>query len=141
MRILVTISRTWPNHLRKPTQILTELFERHPRAVLVHGNAQKGDKDLAWIWEGLGGTCEPHPADWVNCAPDCKPGHRKQGRNGREYCPVAGKRRNQEMVETAPELVLSFIWRKSHGATDCTERADLAGLCVVRYTELDEVAT
>lgn len=138
MRILVAISRTWETSFRKPQQILGQLHARHPNAVLVHGDAKAGDRDLAAIWEALGGRTEAVPADWVNCAPDCQPGHRKQGRNGREYCPYAGHRRNQQMVQSAPELVLSFIWRKSRGATDCTQRADDAGLNVARWTEESE---
>jgi hypothetical protein len=133
MRILITISRTWEgmDFLRG---VLRGLYERHPHATLVHGGARKGDQDAAKVWRSMGGAVEAHPADWDNCGADCKPGHRQYS-HGRQYCPYAGLRRNQAMVETAPELVLAFIRDKSKGAADCARRAEDAGLPVERFTE------
>jgi hypothetical protein len=117
---------------------LAAVLEAHPDAVLVHGDAKRGDRQAAGIWKSLGGTDDPMPADWDECDPvndvACQRRHRKRRKDGTEYCPTAGHRRNTAMVETAPALCLSFIRARSHGATDCTEKAEGAGIPTVRYT-------
>lgn len=119
--------------------MLGEVHARYPGAVLVHGNAKDGDRTAAGMWRSFGGTDDPVDAIWADCDPEadvaCRKPHRKKRRDGTEYCPTAGHRRNTVMVEMAPDLVLSFIRAKSRGATDCTEKAQEAGLNVVCYTQ------
>lgn len=116
MRILITISREWRDY-RVVRDVLTGLYTRHDHAVLVHGDAPKGDRDAARIWSELGGTTEPTPADWA-----------KHGK-------AAGPIRNAAMVKSEPELVLAFIHGASAGASHLARIADEAKLCVARWTE------
>lgn len=119
MRVLVTISRTW-SLIGELRRVLTEVHTRYPTATLVHGDAPRGDRTAAGIWQSLGGQTESHPADWDR------------------YGKRAGMLRNAKMVETNPNLVLSFIRGSSAGATHCTELAEGAGLRVVRYTQEED---
>jgi hypothetical protein len=115
-RILVTISRSWSD-ITRLRAVLEKVHGEHPTAVLVHGDAPKGDRMAAGIWRSLGGVVEAWPADWT--------------RLGKR----AGMVRNARMVESNPAAVLSFIRDGSAGATHCTDLAEGAGLPVVRYTQ------
>lgn len=136
VRILVTVSRTWSEW---PTmrEALATIRARHPEAVLVHGDAPKGDRDAAGIWRGLGGKVEAWPADWANCAPDCRHGEVVRQIFGvrKTHCPYAGYRRNLAMVESAPSLVLAFINKNSKGASHCAQAAEDAGIPTLRYVQ------
>lgn len=136
-RILVTISRSWTSW---PTvkEALAQARAAHPDAVLVHGDAPKGDRDAANIWRGMGGQVEAWPADWAHCDPDCR--HRARRKldaagNFRTHCPYAGMRRNVAMVESSPVLVLAFIDNASKGASHCAGLAEDAGIPTVRYVQ------
>jgi hypothetical protein len=118
-RILITCSRTW-SRWSQVRQVLTEVHGRYPTAVLVHGDAPQGDRQVAGIWRDLGGAVEPHPADW--------------NRYGR----AAGFRRNAEMVEAGAHLVLGFIKNHSKGARHTYDLAAGAGLNCVLYEHNDE---
>lgn len=137
VRIVVTVSRSWSSW-SVMREALTQCHAQHPDAVLVHGDAPKGDRDAAGIWRGMGGEVEAWPAEWTKCAPDCRhPARRKLDSAGhfRTYCPYAGFRRNLAMVESAPDLCLAFIHRKSKGASHCAQAAEGAGIAVVRYEQ------
>ncbi len=84
------------------------------------------------------------PADWDGpCGTNCKSGHRRRNRRGSEFCPLAGHRRNQQMVDEKPVLFVAATMRctapkcagkaphDSHGATDCMRRAAAAGIPVL----------
>ncbi len=69
------------------------------------------------------------PADWDGpCGPECRPGHRRRNRRSTEYCPLAGHRRNQQMVDEHPVLFVGFSYRRSSGTADCLRRARAAGI-------------
>lgn len=85
------------------------------------------------------------PADWDGpCGPSCQPGHRRRNRRGIEFCPLAGHRRNQQMVDENPVLFVAGVMRctapkcarkaphDTHGATDCIRRAEAAGIPILR---------
>jgi len=84
---------------------------------------------------------QPMPADWAACAADCPDGHRREA-HGTTYCPTAGHRRNQQMVNAGPLLTLAFLApctsprctkprpHDSHGATNCAQLARAAGIPV-----------
>lgn len=73
------------------------------------------------------------PADWEGpCGSDCKPGHRRRNRRGIEYCPLAGHRRNQSMVDERPLLFVAAHHNGSTGTADCIRRAETAGIPVWR---------
>lgn len=87
---------------------------------------------------GLGMLTDPHPAVWDVCGPRCRPAHRRSKRGGGTYCPTAGFRRNQKMVDVhGPEYYccLGFPLGPSHGTRDCMRRAATAGIRVVNCTE------
>lgn len=76
----------------------------------------------------------PVAADWEGpCAAACPPNHRKTRRDGTEYCPLAGHRRNQNMVDRTPLIALAFQVGDSTGTADCIRRADKAGVPVRRW--------
>lgn len=103
---------------------------------VMHGGAPGADL-IAGAWarrhqpDGIGH--DQHDADWAHCAPTCPPGHRKT-RDDYSWCPLAGHRRNQHMVDAGPQLVLAFRVGQSTGTGDCIKRAEAAGIPVRRWT-------
>lgn len=143
MRILVCGSRDWRNYQR----IARHLWQQHQRLqdldiqelTIIEGGADGADRCAArWVntmttLYGVPGIAhEPYPADWPNCAPECNPAHRKVNARGEEYCPTAGHRRNQRMIdEGKPDMVFAFKTREdSRGTNDMVERAEKAGIPV-----------
>lgn len=108
---------------------LAKVYDARPDAVLVHGDAARGDRDAANIWRGLGGEVEAWPAKWMEHSDDCRCSNRKS------RCAYAGLRRNLAMVESAPDVVLAFIRNGSKGATHCAQAAEDAGIPTVRYEQ------
>ena len=120
-----------------------------PQILVVHGGqgtrdrwgrVTKGlDLILAEQASALGMQIKGFPADWDTCGPDCPPGHRRPRKWGQgDYCPTAGHRRNQKMIDTFGvwyHCVLAFPIGKSSGTRDCMRRAERVGLRVVNCTE------
>lgn len=135
-RILATCSRSFKDWSAART-ILTRVYEEAPDAVLVHGDCERGDRQIAGIWKSLGGVDDPMPAAWSECGQGCPPrDHRKvRLRTGEWYCPLAGLRRDEQMVETSPARVLAFLdWKsKTKGAFRTADMAEAAGIPVIRY--------
>ena len=146
-RLLITGSRNW-DHPESVFAVLSHYCrEAHAlggRLVVVHGKAHKGGDNLAAAWATRWGNRgypviqEAHPARWGDpCVYDgtepCQPGHRQRHKNGPgDYCPMAGHRRNQHMVDTRP-LVTAAFWRAgSSGTKDCIRRAEAAGIPVTK---------
>lgn len=137
IRILVTVSRSF-KEWSTMRSALAQVHERHPDAVLVHGDAPRGDRDAAGIWRGMGGDVEVRPAKWSECGWDCPHAtHRKVNKAGQEYCPGAGMRRNVALVESAPDLVVAFCdpSSKTKGAFHCADLARDAGIPTLIYRE------
>lgn len=126
VRVLVTVSRSWSSW-SVMREALTQVHERHPDAVLVHGAAPKGDRQAAGMWRDLGGQVEAWPAKWMEHGDDCRCTDRKS------RCRFAGMRRNLAMVESAPDLALAFVHNGSKGATHCAQAAEDAGIETVRF--------
>jgi len=135
MRILVTSSRDWDdemavaNALIEAARDITLSNGAFTRVTVVHGACPTGGDDIAHRWAlGWGWEVDPHPADW--------------GRYGRFY---AGTIRNQEMVQRGAAVCLAFVnpcvkkrcWTPgvhgSHGATNCADLSDLAGIPTRRF--------
>lgn len=134
MRILITGSRTW-THLGSVNHAITKLA-REAAALgealtVVHGDALGADKLAATIVRSrqAGGwqiTAEAHPAKW------------QVGGRG------AGMARNKRMVELGADICVAFLRQceapkcpkpgphDTHGATQCAELAEKAGIPVVR---------
>lgn len=146
-RLLITISRTWTDAFTAAEWLgrAWRALGCDLRTVLVSGNAgdpDKCDQLLEKIWEGHRMQVERHPANWTGpCGEECTPGHRRQNRYGGSYCPAAGNRRNQEMVDAGANLCLELrelctkdrCWKTpkphwSHGAEDCADRSEAAGI-------------
>lgn len=125
-RILVTVSRSWSSW-SVMREAITQVHDRFPDAVLVHGAAPKGDWQAAGMWRDLGGQVEAWPAKWREHGDDCRCTNRK------ERCRFAGFRRNIAMVESAPDTCLAFIHKASKGASHCAQAAEDAGIPTVRY--------
>lgn len=124
-RVLVTGSRDWKDR----DAIAGDLAQwRGAGVVLVHGAAPGADRIAAQIWRSWGLPDEPHPAGWTVCGRGCRPGHRLSRRDGSQYCPTAGRRRNAEMVAAGAQVCLAFIRRHSRGATHCATTAETAGI-------------
>jgi hypothetical protein len=120
---------------------------------LWEGSADGVDVLCRGIGRGLGWKIRSFAANWPQCDPDwvdptdraepCpkwpgiqKIGHRRRRRNGNEYCPIAGFRRNQLMIDCARQ---EDLHRKicvafpipvfgSRGTEDCLTRAWKAGI-------------
>jgi hypothetical protein len=111
---------------------------------LMQGCAEGADT-IGGQWARRNGILvRERPADWDGpCGPSCKSGHRRRNRRGSEFCPLAGHRRNQQMVDEKPVLFVAATMRctapkcagkaphDSHGATDCMRRAVAAGIPVL----------
>lgn len=137
--ILVTGSRKWDD-VATIDNALTETWHDatqngHCGITVMHGGAAGADS-IAGAWaqqrkdDGVGH--DQHDADWATCADTCPPGHRKT-RGDYSWCPLAGHRRNQEMVDAEPSVVLAFQVVGSTGTQDCIRRAEKAGLPVRRW--------
>lgn len=120
VRVLVTGSRDWPEERawrigRALTVVSQHLGQR--RMIVVHGACTDREGRLMgadrWAdeWAVRGGyEVSRHPANW------------------KMYGRAAGPIRNQQMVDTAPELVLAFIRNNSSGASGCLGMARKAKL-------------
>jgi hypothetical protein len=152
MRVLVTGSRIFPDPqlvwwALDQTLGLAERCD--DKLTVVHGDNPKGaDADAkAWVhmrkMEGRPVEEQPCPAEWDLCTPDCR--HPETRRAGRVYCPVAGLRRNQLMVDAGADYCLAFVARcpcpdrrrndatgmhGTHGTVDCLDKAAAAGIAV-----------
>jgi hypothetical protein len=118
LRILITCSRSW-SEWSTVRRVLGEIHDRYPDAILVHGDAPRGDRQVAAIWQSMGGRAEPHPADW------------------KAFGRAAGFRRNAAMVESNPALTLAFIRNSSAGASHTAALSEGAGIPTVRYVQED----
>jgi len=131
----VTGSRDWTDRPLMDRS-LRELGAVPPgRHVLLSGDCRGADRMAAEIVGELGWEVEHYPADWVGpCSPGCPPRHRRikdDWRSGEhEYCPDAGKRRNQKMVDARPDVVIAFPTAFSIGTWDAVRRARKAGIDV-----------
>jgi hypothetical protein len=137
LRILVTGSRSWTD-TEAVGGALMECWHDAMQLgadgiTVVHGDAPGADS-IADLWaigyRGLGVLREPVPAAWEDCATDCMPGHRRNRRDGSGYCPTAGHRRNQLMVDRGAAVCLAFPLSTSAGTWDCARRAEAAGIWV-----------
>lgn len=108
-----------------------------PDATLITGAADGADTLAAHCWRAWGGTVELHPADWsAPCPPECPP-HRFHRANGTSYCPAAGKRRNQHMVNLGADVCIAlFAAGRTAGTAHCVNTARDAHIPIIeRFLE------
>ncbi len=96
---------------------LDAILAKHPDIEIMHG-AARGADTLGDRWaEWNGCPRHPHPAQWLN---EKSPGGVDS---------AAGVRRNQEMVNLKPDVVIGFPGKS--GTIDCLSRAKKAGLNIL----------
>lgn len=129
-RVLITGSRDWSDYEAVLFEI-SALTLQHLRIVIVHGAASGADGLAVKAAHELGLRTEPHPADW-----------RPDG----IYDPSAGFRRNAEMVAAGADVCVAFLMpcskpgcrqpqpHGSHGASNCADLAEKAGIETRRFT-------
>jgi hypothetical protein len=129
----LTGSRLWPDPDRLEETLLLVWHDAlqlgYTGIELLHGCAEGADTiGHNWAWR-MGLLIRERPADWGGpCGSECPPGHRRRNRRGTEYCPLAGHRRNQQMVNEQPVLFVAASYRNSSGTADCLRRARKAGI-------------
>ncbi len=129
----LTGSRRWPDPPYLEDTLLSVWHDAiqigYTGIELMHGTADGADT-IGDQWARRNGILvRERPADWNGpCAPTCPPGHRRRNRRGTDYCPLAGHRRNQQMVDEHPVLFVAASYRRSSGTADCLRRARAASI-------------
>jgi len=133
----LTGSRLWPHTQRLEDALLEAwhdaLQDGYSGIELMHGCAEGADT-IGGQWADRNGILvRERPADWTGpCGMACRPDHRRRNRRGLEYCPLAGHRRNQQMIDEQPLLLVAAQHNGSSGTADCIRRAERAGVPVYR---------
>ena len=111
MNILFTGSRNWTDE-----DAAINVFNAYvqPGDHVTVGDCPTGlDKMIRVLCQGNGVSYKVHHADW------------------KEHGRAAGPKRNQEMVNTGPDLCIGFPLGDSRGTRDCMTRARMAGVTVI----------
>lgn len=109
VRVGVTGGRDFTDH-SSVWRALDAVAERNPQFILIVGDARGADR-FARNWNDMerhGQFIEVFAADWAR------------------YGPGAGPKRNQRMVDSGLDLLITFPGRK--GTADMTRRAKAAGI-------------
>ena len=109
MTILVCGSRTWTD----PARIVRELRSRTENTVgtrIIHGNAIGADQLAGDAARQLGLSVRAYPAEWER------------------YGKSAGYRRNTQMLDESPDLVLAFWDGQSKGTAHTIAEARRRGI-------------
>lgn len=126
MRILITGSRKWRDRHSVEAAIRDAVIRSGApmdQVVIVHGGAEGADACADVSATAMGLWVEEHLANWRHCVPQC-------AHDPVEYCPQAGPRRNQRMVDAGADVCLAFPLADSRGTYDCIRRAHDAGIPV-----------
>ena len=116
MTVLVCGSRNWSSYDRV-LEIITVHHEIKPITKIIQGGARGADSHAGTAAIKLGIPFQTFPAEW------------------KKYGLSAGYRRNKEMVDSKPDLVLAFQRNKSRGTQHTIDLARAAGIPVEVYTE------
>lgn len=122
-RILITGSREWPRVYQRMVSLALAAEVDYARRMeleltFVHGACPTGVDRFVDDWAHLNrdsGAIERHPAQWDL------------------FGKSAGFKRNEHMVSLGADKCLAFIFSKSKGATHCADKAQAAGIKVVRF--------
>ena len=140
-RVIVTGSRHLVSENRHLVwDRLDVAYHQHGPLTVVHGHCETGADRFAdqWVTDraayGWDVQAERHPADWAGpCQPGfCPPRPHRKRRGRSTYCPLAGHRRNQDMVDLGAAELLAFPQNgaANKGTTDCRARGERAGILV-----------
>ncbi|HEV2928789.1 MAG TPA: DUF2493 domain-containing protein [Propionibacteriaceae bacterium] len=137
--VLVCGGRSYNDHQAiesRLSELQAECEANGKRLVVVEGGARGADS-IAGRWAQRTEGVEHHrvEASWHGpCAADCPPDHRRRDRDRFSYCPLAGLRRNQKMLDDHPvDLVIAWVGKPlagSKGTADMVRRARNAGVPV-----------
>lgn len=114
MMVVITGSRHWTDRRR----ILQRLMELPDDTILMHGDCKTGADPIADLCgRALGFTVQKFPAGW-------------KWNRGTLLNPEAGPKRNREMLDRKPQLVIGFHRdiEKSKGTKDCLKEAARRGI-------------
>lgn len=157
-RVLGTGSRDWTDEGSARKALLAAIskvmctvdWDEHANLVtVVHGNALGADTLLGRVARDLGCHVQAVDAPWegpclgrrrldpLTGEPWCTPGHRRSRRGGGDYCPKAGPRRNQHMVDLGANMCVALPLGPSGGTRDCMRRAEAAHIPVLDASVLD----
>ena len=113
MKILICGSRDWDD-----TSIIQDRLEQLPRDTeILHGNAPGADRIAAAIALMLGLSVTSFPANW------------------KRYGKSAGLKRNIEMLDENPDLVIAFQKNKSRGTQHTIDNAIARGIQLEIFSE------
>jgi hypothetical protein len=138
-RLLITGSRDW-THYDAIAGVISAYRAEHENLIVVIGDAQGADALALAAAASLGVEYEQWEAKWRECDENC---WHKTG----SWCPLAGHRRNQQMVEAGADACEVFARdcakpsckrrraHPSHGTADCAGRAAKARILVNWNTE------
>lgn len=142
-RIGLTGSRNWKLEApirRALRSTVADVLQLGLHPVLIHGNCPTGaDRIADRIWRDWRWEPEIHNADWDSCGPTCpnRPHRVKRWSGDRhhpgtleDWCPGAGPRRNQRMIETGLDILLAFPLGERSGTQNCIRQARQAGILV-----------
>lgn len=142
MRLIVAGTRhATGRHVDQIGQVLQPICTTGP-GVLAHGGAPGVDLLAAQLAHSWGWKTKEVPASWGECdltVPDDLGGcpdwpHRRTRADGSSWCPYAGRRRNQKLVDLVPRADLVVVFpadgpvARSRGTWDLHRRAIRAGL-------------
>lgn len=109
MKVVACGSREFSDTLYATSKIIERIQALPLDSLLIHGDAQGADR-LAGAAAALAGLqVLPVPARWSEHVEGCRCA-------GRSWCFEAGKKRNLEMLDMQPELVVAF-WNGSSTGT------------------------
>jgi hypothetical protein len=133
--VVVTGGREWDNE-----RVVYEALTTHtnPNTIVVEGECRGLDKQVAKVARRLGLTVDPMPAEWrkhigyPDTTTECRC---NEWRKAHSYCGFAGPRRNRQMLDKGPRLVLSFHHNltESRGTRDCVDEAIRRGIPVMHH--------
>lgn len=117
--VVVCGSRKFSDPLKATAAIVSRVGRLPRSTALVHGDAAGADRLAAAAAKRIGFAIVAFPAHWQVHSDDCRC-------KGYGWCREAGKRRNLEMLDLKPDLVIAF-WNGSstgtlHTITNARER-------------------
>lgn len=126
--IVVTGGRDWDDE-----KTVRMALKEHAREgdLLIHGDCRGLDRQAGAVGASMGLRVEPMPAEWRNHT-GCRCSEWKRTYS---YCGFAGPRRNREMLDRMPDIVLAFHpnLNKSRGTKDCATEAVRRGIPTYYY--------
>lgn len=138
-RFAVTGSRHWPEEewrivMRAMGEVAYMMRAAGFEPDLGEGCCSTGLDNLAErLWRYWEREPRHFPALWEACDASCPPyPHRRMRRRSQtSYCPLAGFRRNGQMLDWEPDVLLAFPLGESPGTRDCMKQAQARGIPVI----------